>query len=113
MFYVIRYSYVNGNPVNLTDPFGLESTSDTGVIPIPIPSPGTTDENSPPSKDIGEFVQGCYDAIDRMFSKADDDDKEHKKNKRPSTKDKHEKGRSRTKRDKGGEKGDDRRPYQR
>ena len=39
-------------------------------------------------------------------------DSEHTKNKRPSTKNKHQKGRSRNKRDKkGGEKGDERRPY--
>ncbi|PCK33200.1 hypothetical protein CEX98_03110 [Pseudoalteromonas piscicida] len=41
-------------------------------------------------------------------------DKEHTKGKRPSTKGKHEKGRSRNKKDKkGGEKGDERRPYKR
>ena len=38
-----------------------------------------------------------------------DDDKEHTKDARPSTKGKHEKGRARNKRDKGGEKGDKRR----
>lgn len=39
----------------------------------------------------------------------DDNDKEHTKDARPSTKGKHEKGRARNKRDKGGEKGDQRR----
>jgi RHS repeat-associated protein len=39
----------------------------------------------------------------------DDDDKEHTKDARPSTKGKHEKGRARNKKDKGGEKGDKRR----
>lgn len=65
--------YVGGNPVNLIDPLGLESTSETGGIPIPVPTiplPGTRDENDPsPSKDIGGVVQGCYNAIDKMFAK--------------------------------------------
>jgi hypothetical protein len=43
-----------------------------------------------------------------------DDDKEHTKNARPSTEEKHAKGRSRVGRDRpGGEKGDSRRPYRR
>jgi len=54
-----------------------------------------------------------------IFSKdKDQDDKEerpeHTKRARPSTKEKHEKGRAREKRDRpGGEKGDERRPYRR
>ena len=39
----------------------------------------------------------------------DDDDREHTKNKRKSTKEKHEKGRTTAKKNRGGEKGDDRR----
>ncbi len=39
------------------------------------------------------------------------EESEHKKGARPSTQRKHEKGQSRKGKDKGGEKGDDRRPY--
>jgi RHS repeat-associated protein len=63
------YGYVGGNPVNLTDLFGLQTTDKPIKIPLPtLPLPGEIDENtSLPSKDIGEFLEGCLDTIDKVF----------------------------------------------
>jgi len=59
----------------------------------------------PKDLDPGELTP----AQQAAYASGDDDDKEHTKDARPSTKGKHEKGRARNKRDKGGEKGDKRR----
>jgi hypothetical protein len=62
--------------------------------------------------DLYEFVgSGSVTFVDPLgnFSERPDKEREHTKNKRKSTKEKHEKGRTTAKKNRGGEKGDERR----
>lgn len=66
---VNTYGYVKGNPVDLTDPRGLQSASGPIRVPVPLfPSPSQGDEtNPPPSVPIGEIVEKCLDIIDDII----------------------------------------------
>ena len=63
--------------------------------------------------DLYEYVSSgplvYVDPVGNFLTRPGDDDREHTKNKRKSTKEKHEKGRTTAKKNKGGEKGDERR----
>jgi len=115
------YQYCLNNSVNFVDPLGLAITSledprtpalieDLGgfrPVPVPVPTPGIWDK--------------IWDKIKNFFNPtASDSDKNcsndndgHRKNQRESNRGKHEKGDRRRGMDRGGEKGDQRRPYQR
>ncbi|POZ52863.1 RHS repeat-associated core domain-containing protein [Methylovulum psychrotolerans] len=128
------YGYVVGDPVNWVDPNGLNAVTlgakaaslaakVTSSLEIVNPV-GLTILAGEVGYGVGSLIYDTWGdeidaAVEQVFgspiacSVDDSDDKEHTKNKRPSSKGKHEKGRSRTQKDKGGEKGDKRRPYQR
>jgi RHS repeat-associated protein len=54
------YGYVGGNPVNLVDPLGLHGeSSDAGAVSC--------------LSCHADAIQGCFDAIDKMFSKPPED----------------------------------------
>lgn len=99
------YAYVDNDPANYIDPDGLEATTAAAFGAAVVCGPVC----------VAVLAGGAIlvTAGIMLACKADEDEHEHTKNKRPSTKKKHEEGRSRRKRDKGGEKGDKRRPYQR
>jgi len=131
-----RYAYVEGNPVNLVDPLGLESLLGGGGIganpenasardvaiatgmtlaPLAIPAAGV---------EAAAMCRVAAGAVARALKELAKDETGaksfkqtgskdgHKKNKRPSTRAKHEKGDARRQQDQGkAEKGDQRRPY--
>jgi RHS repeat-associated protein len=108
------YTYVSNNPVNKVDALGLSASM---AIPTNFPwaqfciGVGAV---AGMMSGVGEVaVAAVFVGIMMTGDDAntDDEEKEHTKNKRPSTRNKHEKGRSRNKSDKpGGEKGDKNRP---
>jgi uncharacterized protein RhaS with RHS repeats len=99
------YSYVFQDPVNFIDPYGTDgeaaSIGVSLVLSISSP-PALMGGIALAGTAIGSWYIGTW--IDDTFIKPLWT--EHTKNKRPSTKEQHEKGQSRKIRDQGGEKGD-------
>jgi RHS repeat-associated protein len=100
------YSYAALAPTIEIDPDGQQATPfPSPGLPFPIP-PGTI-PGTPDNKRFTEYFingwRGFIDACLVVFSK------EHTKNARPSTEEKHEEGEARRKQDQGGEAGDSRR----
>jgi RHS repeat-associated protein len=100
-----RYVYVGDDPVNSVDPdgqFAVAVVAEVGLGAICIPCAIV----------VGVVIVAVgvwWIATNVHFAKRDD--KEHVSGKRKSQKDTHQKGRTRVKRDKRGEKGDRRRAY--
>lgn len=94
------YGYVLNDPLNYLDPSGEYS----------IPRGGSGGGEA--AAGIGDLaVMAAMSAA--VCNENKKEEAEHTKNKRPSTKEKHQKGQARKSKDKGGEKGDARRPYRR
>lgn len=134
------YGYAQQNPNGWIDPIGqqaisLPSPGGLGgpLVPLAV-APGTPLGNAL-SESLNENLPSLIDEINKynpmvpvvnacaegiclvtgycVASQEEADESEHDKNKRPSTKEKHEKGQKRKITDQGGEKGDKRRPYKR
>jgi len=133
------YAYVNNNPLRMADPDGHDGEEDdddegdpqaTITAPAPTaPSPVGVEPEIPGGgvlgllpliyydlKGIGEIINPSVHAGEDTRGKVDnprttppDPQGAHRKDARPSTKGKHQKGQGRKKKDKGGEKGDQRR----
>jgi RHS repeat-associated protein len=122
------FRYTNSDALNVADPEGTYACAGAAAAGIgftiyflhkiyrdlfpdePIPAP--------PGPDSCPLPEPADDAQPPMCGggdgTGDSDESEHTKKARPSTKEKHEKGKRRKGRDRrGGEKGDERRPYQR
>jgi RHS repeat-associated protein len=134
-----RYVYVRNNPSIFADPSGAVAIVDDVALVMAgltiavavISTPAGQQALRELARDMGETindlasqvsqaVQDLADICTIFFAKptktkeSEEEKPEHKKNLRPSTKQKHEEGRSRVGRDTpGGEKGDARRPYRR
>ena len=134
-----RFGYVRNNPVVFKDPSGNVAVVDdvvivtagvtiaAAVISSPAGQRAIRDIGREIAETVNDLAQKVSQSVEDLsricttfFAKPtknkegeDDAEKpEHKKNARPSTKQKHEEGRSRAGRDApGGEKGDERRPY--
>ncbi len=104
------YAYCNGDPINCIDPTGNSAIAIGAgaffdvVVPTVVVA-GTAFFVYDVLANDGRYTQRASDAVFGGASCM----AEHKKNKRPSTKGKHEKGQTRRGRDRGGEKGDDER----
>ncbi|MBV8784669.1 MAG: RHS repeat-associated core domain-containing protein, partial [Gammaproteobacteria bacterium] len=106
------YSYVYNDPMNRTDPSGTCTAAAAGR------AAGAVLLGGGPEEPIGDavgaviLVGSCavvaYESLDALL-KAAMAAKEHSSGARPSTEEKHEKGEARKRRDRGGEKGDERR----
>jgi RHS repeat-associated protein len=126
-----RYIYCADNPLRNVDPDGraYEATATvaaTGwglcVVDGPVPFGDAVYAGAVITTALGETVvlfgdkiAAAIDAVSKMVeaskNKGKKEEAEHTKNARPSTRNKHEEGKARKGRDKGGEKGDDRRSY--
>ena len=98
------FVYCRNNPLRYVDPNGLIAVDIDGN---PISYDDDSEEDKGPTSDD---VQGDEGSEGEDYLDEEDDPaflyKEHNKNKRPSNKPKHDKGKKRKKRDREGEKGD-------
>lgn len=117
------YTYSDNDPLDEYDPDGT-----TGAVPLPAPLPIALP--SPTPEQAQSIINGLYGSVIHPLGmdlqNLENDiggglsdlvhcpnqvSAEHTNNKRPSTEDKHEKGKARKNRDRGGEKADNDRPY--
>jgi RHS repeat-associated protein len=114
------YAYCMGNPIRYTDPSGNYAQVLVGAVIALVAYYGFSAYLNTPAGQ--QALQNFTDALNRELmtiqeaansliemAKAGSGIGEHKNNARPSTENKHEEGQARTKKDKGGEKGDARR----
>ncbi|MFL6621567.1 MAG: RHS repeat-associated core domain-containing protein, partial [Sulfurifustis sp.] len=120
------YAYVDADPLRQIDPYGLESSSSDDLnFPDPEVAEPSLERPYPEcslpgmrqlcslASSIQNVLESCGIDGKRRGAPYSEDEKEHKKNSRPSTRNKHEEGQAQTRKNKGGEKGDLRRPYRR
>jgi RHS repeat-associated protein len=115
------YGYVGANPQNLIDPHGLSGSSLDERWPRPLRGPGAaampgTPENDELRRNTGNAILWCVrqvqqaaDTLQDLIHMATSGGKEHTKGQRPSTREKHEKGKSAKDKSRGGEKADEER----
>lgn len=106
------YAYVGGSPMSAIDPEGKFALALPLIVPVIVNAVVVVSATY-----AGWKVSNLINTLMSKRTKNEKKEKDivggHDKNKRPSTKEKHERADTRRKRDQCGEKGDARRPYQR